>query len=47
MKVRISGPYFIEYGRGLEFAMDFGRRSFCSYLETAVRIALIEAHQKC
>jgi len=47
MKVRIPGSFFIEYGRGLEFAMDFGRRGFCSYLETAVSIALYEAHQKC
>lgn len=47
MKVWIPGPFFIEYGRGLEFAMDFGRRNFCSYLETAVRITLFEAHQKC
>ena len=38
MKVRIPGPFFIEYSRGLEFAMDFGRRSFCSHLETAVHI---------
>ena len=38
MKVRIPGPFFIEYGCGLEFAMDFGRRSFCSHLETAVHI---------